>query len=285
MRRKKRTRPLTPWVAAVIAFAVAMWLLLANVVFVVRDVQVVGAGEVPEADVRHLSGIRLGTRLSAVNAEEVHKSVESDGRVAFVSLKRSYPSRVVLTVRPRSMDALILQGGKILALDSDAYVVQVAEQLPDGHVPYVSGIKAMYYTLGRQLDTSDGRCYAMKAVLEALKRQNATAYVSELNVSNTGDLRIITRTGMTVLLGDSENMDNKVAWMTGALSDLEARGETAGTLDVSSGNKADYRPQAPNPDEAEAEEEDAGADATATVDGAAENSAEAQPEVAEVPVS
>ena len=42
------------------------------------------------------------------------------------------------------------------------------------------------------------------------------------------------------ILGNSENMNNKIIWMAGTLKDLEARGETSGTLDVSSGNKADY---------------------------------------------
>ena len=33
---------------------------------------------------------------------------------------------------------------------------------------------------------------------------------------------------------------NKIIWMMGALRDLEARGETLGKLDVSSGTKADF---------------------------------------------
>ena len=242
MRRKKKRNPIVPWIAAVAVLALAVWLLLANVVFVVRDVQVVGAGEVPEADVRHLSGIRFGARLKTVDPQRVRLDVESDGRVAFVGLEKRYPSRVVLTVRPRTMDAVILQGGKLLVLDSDAYVVQVTDRLPDARIPYVTGLKATYYTLGRQLDTADGRCGAMKAVVEALKARGATAYVSELNVSNTEDIRVISRTGMTVLLGNSGDMENKVAWMAGALADLEARGERYGQLDVSSGTKADFRP-------------------------------------------
>ena len=193
--------------------------------------------------------------------DEIREDVESDGRVAFVSLEKRYPNHVVLTVRPRSMDALILQGGKILVLDSDGYVVRAVEQLPDGNAIYVSGFRETRYTLGRQLDTSDGRCYAMKAVIEALKARGAMASVSELDVSNTGDLRIITRTGMVVLLGDPENMENKVAWMIGALSDLESRGETTGTLDVSSGTKADYRPPESKADETEYPAEQADSEA------------------------
>ena len=240
MRRKRKRYPIVSTLAAVAVLAVAVWLLLANVVFVVRNVRVEGAGEVPETDVLHLASIRFGARMSAVDEEEIQNNVQSDGRLAFVSLEKRYPSLLVLTVRPRTCDAVILQGGKILILDSEGYVVRVTDQLPDGHVPYVTGLKATYYSLGKQLDTTDGRCLAMGAVLAALKAQGAMPYVSELDVSNTDDIRAITRTGMTVLLGNQENMSNKIIWMAGALADLEARGETGGKLDVSSGTKADY---------------------------------------------
>lgn len=244
MRRRKRKSPLLPLIAVAVVLAGALWLLLANAVFVVRDIQVVGAGPVPEGDVRRLSGIRMGTRLASVNAGQVHLDVESDGRVAFVGLEKRLPNRVVLTVRPRSLDALVLLAGagRVLVLDSDGYVAQVTERLPDAVIPYVTGLRTQSYMLGRQLDTADGRCASMKAVVEALKANGATAYASELNVTDSADLRIITRKGTTVLLGDAGDMARKIAWMAGALADLEARGENGGTLDVSSGTKADYRP-------------------------------------------
>lgn len=255
--RKGKRKNVGPWIAAVAALAVALWILLANVVLVVRDVRVVGAGDLADSEVVRLAGIRLGARMSALDEERIRLDVESSGRLAFVSLEKKLPSQVVLTVRPRTMDALILQAGRILVLDSDAYVVQVTDRLPDVSALYVTGIKAAYYTLGRQLDLADGRCGAMKAVVEALKAQGASGYAAELNVNAVDDLRIISRTGITVLLGDAQDMEAKIAWMAGALSDLEARGQTAGTLDVSSGTKADFKPQATEPPAASAAQESA----------------------------
>ena len=251
MPRKRKRRSVIPWLVLTAAAALAVWLLLANVVFVVRDIQVVGAGSIPEADVRKLSGIQLGRRLSALDEAEVAKCVESDGRLAFVSLERHLPNRVVLAVRPRSRDALVLiaGAGRVLVLDSDGFVVEVTSRLPDAVIPYVSGLRVPNYVLGKQLDTADGRCGCMTAVLEALKANGATAYASEISVADTADLRIITRKGTTVLLGDKSNMDRKIAWMGGALADLEARGENGGRLDVSSGNKADYTPASLTGDE------------------------------------
>lgn len=247
-RRKKKRSSAVPWIVAIALLAALLAILLVNIVFVVRQVQVVGAGEVPESTVRHLSGIRLGSRMSSIDEERVRLDVESDGQVAFVSLERRLPGRIVLTVRPRTRDAVVLQAGKILVLDSDGYVVEVGDRVPDTSAVYVTGLKASYHSLGRQLDTADGRCGCMKAVLEALKANGATAYAAELSVADTADIRIITRTGMTVLLGNSENMDNKIVWMVGALRDLESRGETTGRLDVSSGTKADYMPPAAEPE-------------------------------------
>ena len=249
MRNKRRKNSILPRLAAVAAAGLALWLLLTNVVFVVRNVQVEGAGEIPAEDVLRLSGIRLGSSMGRVKADDVRLAVESDGRLAFVGLEKRYPNALLLTVRPRSHDAVVLQGGKVLLLDSDGYVAQVADHMPDGQMPYISGLRASYYLLGRQLDMADGRVAAMSAVLNALKARGATQYASEISVENIEDLRIITRTGMTVLLGNAENMSDKIAWMAGALADLESRGETNGRLDVISGAKADYRPEvSPSPD-------------------------------------
>ena len=248
MRRKKKQSP-WPLLIAIAALGVALWLLLVNAVFVVRGVQVEGAGEIPAGDVLRLSGIRLGGSMGRVDAEQVRLAVESDGRLAFVGLEKRYPNQILLRVRPRSHDAVMLQGGKVLVLDSAGYVAQVVDQLPE-NLPYVSGLRASYYLLGRQLDTADGRCGAMEAILDALKARGAAQYASEISVEDIEDLRIISRTGVTVLLGNAENMSDKIAWMAAALSDLEARGERGGKLDVFTGTKADYIPEptvAPDP--------------------------------------
>lgn len=241
-RRSRRRIPLGLVLIGVAVLAVVVTLVLVNWVFTVRRVTVEGSGDISAQDVARLSGIRLGTRMRAVDAERVRGNVENDGRLAFVSLERKYPGELVLTVRQRSLDALAMQAGEVLALDSDGYVIASLSQLPQQKLPYVSGLKPGKVVVGRRMDTTDGRIPAMTAVLEALKARGFTASVAELNLENLNDIRIITRKGTTVLLGTADNMADKIAWMAGAVADIEARGETGGELDVSSGTKADYKP-------------------------------------------
>ena len=242
-RRRVRRRSRS-WLVAVPLVALALWLIAVNYILVIRNVEVTGGGAVSAAEVVRLSGIRLGGRMSRLDEAQIRQNVESDGRLAFMGVSRRYPSTVRIAVRERTHDALILQAGKVLILDTEGYVAEVIDRLPAESMPYVTGLRPSTYQLGRRLDAADGRLNAMRAALEALKAQGGLEYVSELNVENTADLRITTRTGMTVLLGDAENMERKVAWMLGALRDLEARGETLGRLDVASGSKADFLPAA-----------------------------------------
>ena len=242
--RSPRGRKNWLWLLALPVLALAVWLMLKHMVFIVRDVRVAGAGNLaPEAVVRQ-SGIRLGGRMDDLDLEAIRNNVEATGQLAFVGVEKRYPSTLILNVRERTKDAIIMQASKLVVLDSDGYVVSAAEVMPEESVTYVTGLKPTAYRIGRRLSVNEANLSAMKAALEALKRQNGKEYVSELNVEDPDNITILTRTGMTVLLGDAEKMDEKIAWMVSALRDLESRGESQGRLDVSSGTKADYMPAA-----------------------------------------
>lgn len=222
------------------AAVLVIWFMLTHYVFLIRNVEVVGSGDVAASDVVRLSGIPLGGRLNAVDVTALKNRVESTGQLAFVSVEKRYPTTIVLTVRQRSRDAITLQAGKLLVLDSDGYVVSAGDTAPEDGMPYVMGLKSSTYRLGRQLDAPESRLSAMKSILEALKANNAAGYVSEINLEHLSDIELMSRKGIVVSVGNAENMNNKVIWMVGALQDLESRGETLGKLDVSSGNKADF---------------------------------------------
>ncbi len=239
---KRKRRGFSPWLLAIPVLLLILWVILSNHVFVVRNVEVVGAESMETDAVIRASGIRLGSKLKALDDVAIKASVDATGLLAFVEAQRRYPFTVRLVVRERSHDAITLQAGKLLVLDSDGYVVSASDAAPEESLPLITGLRATTYRLGKELDASPSRLNAMKVVLEALHEKGATGYVSELNVDYPSDIQIVTRTGMTVLLGDAKDMEKKIVWMTGTLQDLERRGETLGRLDVSSGTKADYLP-------------------------------------------
>lgn len=218
--------------------AVLLW----RSVFVVRSVVVDGAADELREQIIREAQIGMGGSIRAVNEEKIRRNLEASGRFALDGLEVRLPSTLILYARERTRDAMVLNGGKILVMDADGYVIETCASMPaDGGV-YVSGLEGTAYRVGGRISAPEEKLAAMKAVLTAIRDQSAGVYVSELNIEDVMNMWITTRTGIRVELGDSANMSGKILWLRSAVADLEGRGEVTGTLDVSSGTKADYRP-------------------------------------------
>ena len=210
--------------------------------FVVRNIVIEGNAGVSQEEIIRAAKVEMGGHITDVDAEALKANLESGGLYALDNVETKYPNTVILSVRKRTRDAVIRNGGKYLVLDSDGYVIESYAVMPENSGVYVYGLNATSYRIGGRITAPEENLQAMKVVLDSIRSQDAAQYVSDLTISDTDSMVITTRTGIRVKLGDAQNMDSKILWLRSAVSDLESRGDTRGTLDVSSGTKADYMP-------------------------------------------
>lgn len=108
----KRYRP-DPWktsffVVAVVALVGGVaWALLGSNFFVVRSVQVDGAGSIPRQTVLGAAGVTIGTPLIRIDASTVARRVDKVTQVQSASVRRSWPDSIVITVVPRTPTFLV----------------------------------------------------------------------------------------------------------------------------------------------------------------------------------
>lgn len=240
MRRRKRSKK---WRFPVILLVlVGICVLLLRFVFVVQSVEVTGhEGVMRDEAVVRTARIGFGSSIFHVDAEEIQERIDATGNLKFEGMSIQYPDTVRIQVKPRSREAMMLHMGKIRILDDEACVMEIMDTVPNMDLIYVSGMRAMSCEKGKRVQADEEQINAYCAVIQALNRHGADSYVSELKLDDTQDMQIITRTGIIVNLGGEQKMNDKIAWMKSAVADLEQRGESGGILDVSSGNKADYR--------------------------------------------
>ncbi len=225
-------------IAAIVTIVILAGLIVSKV-FVVRSVAIEGDVEDEDALIRSAK-LTFGGSIFFLDANEIEENVQSTGTYVLEEMSVKYPSTVILTIRQRTQDAIILNGGQYLVLDSEGYVVSRQSTMPEDAGVYVYGLNATSYSIGCRISAPESRLTAMQTVLEALRTMSASDYISELNVENVDALTMTSSTGITIELGNADNMESKIAWTVAALDDLNSRGNTSGTLDVSSGTKADY---------------------------------------------
>lgn len=240
-RRSNKAKAMLLTLAAVAVLSIIFG-VVQHKVFVVRNVVIEGGDEISREDVIRASKIEFGGRMKRVDADAIRKNLESTGLYVLEGMGTKYPNTVILSVRQRTKDGVILNGGHYLTMDSDGYVIEAASSMPEEGGIYIYGLNVLGYRIGGRVMAEENALDAMKSVLDAARAQNARQYISDLNVADVRNLTLTTRTGIRVELGDQSNMNDKMLWLCSAVSDLEGRGNVRGTLDVSSGTKADYMP-------------------------------------------
>lgn len=124
-----RRRGPDPWktsffVVAVVALVGGVaWALLGSSFFVVRSVQVTGAGSIPRQQVLAAARVKIGTPLIRVNAAAVARRVDKITRVQSASVRRSWPDSIVIAVVQRTPTFLVRAGRGYDVIDSYGVVL------------------------------------------------------------------------------------------------------------------------------------------------------------------
>ena len=237
---RAKKRKILVLTALIAALALGVYLLLANAVFIVRDVRVEGNVNIDSDSIIRAAQLPLGKPMREVSEEKARAALESGGLVELVGLEKRYPDQVVLNVRERECEAVVSYAGVILDHGAGRHRHRAVRRAAGNrrrlrHRPHRHRLPSGRGDLRPGLAVGGDGYDARGAVR---KRRHRLCLGTQCIRPN--DIYLYSRTGMRVDLGNRENMGNKVVWMVGALRDLESRGETTGRLDVSSGDKADY---------------------------------------------
>lgn len=239
MRRKRKGLKIILIILLLLALSAA---LLYKFLFVIRNAEVIGAQSYTPDSIVRSAQIDFGKSIFRIDENEIAHNINAAGRIAYDAAEIRYPDTLILYVHERQAAAMAAHAGLVLILDENGVVINTEAQIPNSDLMYISNFDISAYGIGETVNANPQQLEAYCAVAQAVQANNARAYVSELDLSDTNNIVIITRTGIRVQLGNASNMDSKIAWMKSAVSDLEARGSNSGTLDVASGTKADFMP-------------------------------------------
>lgn len=218
---------------AVLAGVVALAL---SPVLDVDVVEVAGTKEVTVAAVKAASGIDAGDQLVLVDRAEVASRVRAIPWVADVSVDRSWPGTIVITVVERTAVAgFVGADGRLALVDAEGRILDVVAPEEAGPRPVViSGLESP----GRP-----GAYVAAEAItplLVATSLPPAVAdRVGEVAVEEDGDLTLLLepagdQPGPRVLLGGGDRLAQKVASLTTLLARVDLAGVVSIDLEVPS---------------------------------------------------
>ncbi|MCQ2437880.1 MAG: FtsQ-type POTRA domain-containing protein [Clostridia bacterium] len=242
MRSKRKGNRTWPLVFALTIVLLVICLIVFLRISVVRQVIINGTTEKTGDEIVRATGLRLGSSIFSVDEAALKSRLDETGTTTLEDVETKWPNTVILTVRDRNKDALIWVGGRLLVLDAEGYVIETRDGFENSQGVFVTGLDATAAAIGHRVYAKEQKLDSMTIILNAIRSQGAMDVVATLDVSDQQRLTITTRNSVTVMLGTIDKMEDKIRWMVRTIDDLKSRGENGGSLDVSSGTKADYLP-------------------------------------------
>ncbi|MBE0600249.1 MAG: FtsQ-type POTRA domain-containing protein, partial [Firmicutes bacterium] len=213
----------------------AALIVLQTVVFRLKTVYVIGNDAISSEHIAALSGLVKGENIFSVSEEKVRDNLKADHWLILDHMYKQYPGEVYLFVDEREIVATMQWLGIQYTMDIDGMVLEeyVAMDYP-GKVPTVYGFSVSKATVGDYLAVrSKEQLIAYSSIVSELTIQRYADQVVSINVSDPDQLSLLTKTDITVQLGNGDFMRAKIGAMRTDIVYLQQLGEASGVLDVS----------------------------------------------------
>ncbi|MEW5786020.1 MAG: FtsQ-type POTRA domain-containing protein [Bacillota bacterium] len=178
-------------------------------------------------------GVREGASLFLLNPEKVEQALRQLPGVETVAVKKIYPAAVAVAITERKPTACILDGGVYWVVDREGVSFEQWIYLEES-LPLVTGVNSGGLAIGQKL-AEPSKAANLETFLAALQLVPRLEW-AELNITDESNQVLYTVDGMRVLLGDRENMDQKLRllWQSMPYTSGDKGG---GTYDLRTGDR------------------------------------------------
>jgi len=259
----KKKKEKKPFPTGILVSSVVALALIAVFVFVFRvsQIHVVGNEMYSAEYIRGISGVAMGEHILLCNVEEITANIQSNPYIHVESVTREFPDALRITVKERREAAVLHCLDYDVVIDDTGYVLELSTSKDYSELLQVLGVTATGFQLSEPIgEKNDFQTRTLLDLMACLKSQGLEDEIISIDLSNPLSIDMLTDSGITVHIGQPEDLEEKMEWIVDVLPELHKRGITSGVLDVSARGGAIYSPeqqrpaganQAPIPEESE----------------------------------
>lgn len=199
LQRLRRLRPLLYVVLVLLLAGIGTWLVFFSSVVTVREVSLHGNRTISSVRVRAVAKAPMGTQLARVDLAAIKARVEAMPAVRSVSVSRSWPHTVAISVTERTPVAVVDRGAGLQAVDEDGVLFGSYSRKPDD-LPLISTAPDV-----------KSEALAEAAHVVTSLRADIASKVERVDVESVDRIRLLLTGGRTVMWGSAEQSAQKAA--------------------------------------------------------------------------
>lgn len=208
-------------------------------IYDVTEIEVIGNEHNDAQTVIGASGIRVGENIFKISVSDAKKGVSKVAFVDTVSINRSLPNKVKITVTESVEAAYISFIGNYIGIDENGKILEIRQQ-SDVDKPLIYGLHIDNFEIGTKVILGDENTQnVLNDILSQIKSSNLTDKILSVDINDEENIIMVMRSGIEVKLGNGDSLKYKIAYLKSVLDELGDA--TGGVINLSDTENVTYR--------------------------------------------
>ena len=207
--KRKRIRKIKMKISSIL-FAIVfifwgIYYLLQSDIMNLKEIVVNGNEQVKVEEIINISNLVTNKNIFKYNLEEIESTIETHAYIKDAKVGRKLPKTITIEVKERAEYAIIPYMGSYIYIDEENVALRAGDSyIANDHI-IITGVEFKSFKTGEKIEAANDK--ALKSALDILKAAKLTSIfdmISEINISEENNIRLITIDGGDVWLGEGK---------------------------------------------------------------------------------
>lgn len=229
-------------IVGIILFCVLIGLYLYSPFFTLQNIKILGNSNFTVEQVVTKGEIDTTKNIYLISGKSVENSLMKDPYVQNVRVQKKFPRTLAIEIYVRTPIATINFTGGFAMIDAESNILKIEQDFSNTVKPLVTGIDVTNLEVGTKMDMDEEKAAMIVEIVANAQSTGILQSLTQINVADLNNITMLTSQGIIVLLGEGENLNDKLLQLNQILVDLHTKGINTGYVDMKYDAHPVYRP-------------------------------------------
>lgn len=220
------------FIVGMILFCVLIGVYLYSPFFPLQNIEILGNNSFTVEQVVTKGEIDTTKNIYLISTRDIEKKLMEDPYVQKVRVRKNFPRSLSIEIYVRQPIATINFTGGFAMIDADCNILKIEQDFSNTVKPLITGIDVKELEVGTMLNIEDAKSAMIVEIVKNVQSLGILQNLTQINIADINNISMLTTQGITVLLGDGENLNDRLLKLNQILVDLHTKGISTGYVDM-----------------------------------------------------
>lgn len=201
--------------------------------FHVKNIVILGNSKIKSEEIFTKFNILLEKNPYLVEKRKIKEIYDNDPYIESIEINSKFPRTLIFNIKKRMPVATIKFSGGFVIIDENAVVLETTQEMSKIVKPLINGVTVKEVKLGEKLNINNKDVIStINEITNNIRSAKLINNISQIEISKESSIKMITPQGITVLIGNGNNLNEKMLMLNQILINLHERKIYTGTIDM-----------------------------------------------------